>query len=193
MFKLREEFLVAVGQRFVMAHQYIKGGTCIFEVGCPAHQSFKTVPDAFFKAVVVQPVLRFHIGEHALEMLGEIGRGRFQQLVGVARKAVQVLLRMEDGHIVRQEMIVHDVDECGGIQPVIFPEKCGGCLCGGMGVGECIYFTVKLNAQPDGIGIVEFLSSFYKIADHVPGEDAGIVERKVSMCEEVQGMLNFGC
>ena len=124
MFKLREEFLVAVGQRFVMAHQHIKGGAGIFQVGSTAHQSFKTVPDAFFKAVVVQPVLRLHIGEHALEMLGEIGRGRFQQLVGIARKAVQVLLRMEDSLIVRQEMIVHDIDECRGIQPVVFPEKC---------------------------------------------------------------------
>ena len=175
-----------------MAHHYIKGWARIAQVGCPAYQSFKTVPDAFFEAVVVQPVLRFHIGEQLLEMLGEIRGRRFQQLVGIARKAMQVLLCKEHSHIVRQEMIIYDIDERGRVESVIFSEIACGSPGGRVCIGERVYFPVEFNAQPDGIGVVEFLSSFYKIADHVPGKDTGIVERKVSVGEEVQGMLNFG-
>ena len=68
---LQEKTGVAVLHFVKVLNKQFKSNIRFFKIGCPPYKATETLLDAICKAVVIQPILSFHIGQHLTEFFRE--------------------------------------------------------------------------------------------------------------------------
>lgn len=167
-----------------------ESGFTFFQVCGTPYQAMETLIDPFPEPVMIQPVLPAHIGEHPVEGGREPGSALLEIVVGAVRKLLQFLFRGEDQVIVGEEMIVHHIGECAGIQTIMRSEYRLEFAGGFMGIGELIDGPVEPEANLYLGRVGELFLPFHEIADHIAQEDLGQIERQIGV-RQVIHTANF--
>src|SRR5574343_492597 len=89
-----------------------------------------------------------------------------------------------------QKMIIYNIYKSTTVKAVNRCKKGFSFFCQGMIIRKLINSTMQFNAFPDRIRKIEFLSTLYKITDHIPNQNRWLLKRQVCMRQKIH-VLNL--
>ena len=155
----------------------------------PFGQSGKCSSDAFYGAVIEQPVPFYHERKEIIDTFRQDFTVFLDGTIGLMGILFEALLRIS-GEITGQEVIVVQIDDYPGVLTVFWPESVFTETGDRMMIGVFIDLPVQFDAPTDPIWIVEFLPALDKIGDEITDHQFLVVTGKIDMREEIHRITN---